>query len=187
MNLMPSWGADGRIYFLDEDGRTTVVKAGPVFEALAASGMTIEQVNNWPDAIRKVTAEEQALFGIDKLNADLATALLGMSERPKEIAVPLPQVHPVRAEPLGQAHVVIDDEGDVGIGADALERFGQARQLMLADILDPQLEGRGDARLAPDDRARPSPRVPLHEVGHGAGRRARGRAAPPRPRRRLPG
>jgi outer membrane protein assembly factor BamB len=29
--------ADGRIYFLDEDGRTTVVKAGPVFEPLAAN------------------------------------------------------------------------------------------------------------------------------------------------------
>jgi outer membrane protein assembly factor BamB len=31
--------ADGRIYFLDEDGRTTVVKAGPVFEPLAANAL----------------------------------------------------------------------------------------------------------------------------------------------------
>jgi outer membrane protein assembly factor BamB len=29
--------ADGRVYFLDEDGRTTVIKAGPVFEPLAAN------------------------------------------------------------------------------------------------------------------------------------------------------
>ena len=36
------------------------------------------------------------------------------------------------------------------------------------------------------DRARPPPRVPLHEVGAGAGRRARRRPAPPRARRRLP-
>ena len=56
-------------------------------------------------------------------------------------------MHAVRAEPLGQRHAVVDDEGDVGVGADALQRLGEPRQLMLVDVLHAQLEGRGDARL----------------------------------------
>ncbi len=56
-------------------------------------------------------------------------------------------MHSVRAEPLGQRHAVVDDEGDVGVGAQALQRLGQPRQLMLGDVLDPQLEGARDPRL----------------------------------------
>ncbi len=45
----------------------------------------------------------------------------------------------------------------------------------------------GDARRqARGDRARPPPRLPLHALGPGAGRRDDRRPAPPRPRRRLP-
>ena len=48
----------------------------------------------------------------------------------------------VGVDPLGQADAVVDDEGDVGVGADALQRLGEPRQLMLVDIFHPQLERR---------------------------------------------
>ena len=59
----------------------------------------------------------------------------------------LAEVNAVGAEPLGQRHAVVDDEGDVRVGADALQRLGEPRELMLGDVLHPQLERRGDARL----------------------------------------
>ena len=48
------------------------------------------------------------------------------------IAVGLAEMDPVGVEPLGQADAVVDDEGDVGVGADPLQRLGQPRQLMLS-------------------------------------------------------
>jgi hypothetical protein len=48
----------------------------------------------------------------------------------------------VRAEALGQRHVVIDDEGDVMIAAEALQRLGEAGRLMLVDSFDAELESR---------------------------------------------
>ena len=53
----------------------------------------------------------------------------------------------VGAEPFGQRHAVVDDEGDVGIGADALQRLGKPGERVLVDVLDPELEGAATARL----------------------------------------
>ena len=58
------------------------------------------------------------------------------------VAVALAEMDPVGAEPLGQRHAVVDDEGGIGVGADPLQRFGEPRQLMLVEILDAQLERR---------------------------------------------
>ncbi len=67
------------------------------------------------------------------------------------VAVLLAEMHPVGAEPLGQRHVVVDDEGDLMRFADPLQRLGEARRLMPVDLLDPELEGRdrpaGESRL----------------------------------------
>ena len=65
----------------------------------------------------------------------------------------LAEVDAVGAEPLGQRHAVVDDERDVGVGADPLQRLGEPRQLMLVDILDPQLERRD--RAAAERRLQP--------------------------------
>jgi hypothetical protein len=68
----------------------------------------------------------------------------GPEQRPRfaHVAVRLAEMHPVRADPLGQSHAVVDDECDVGVGADALKRLGQPSELMLAHVLDAQLERR---------------------------------------------
>ena len=56
-------------------------------------------------------------------------------------------MHTVGAEALRQAHAVVDDKGDVRIGAEPLQRLRKACELMFVHILDPQLERRGDPRL----------------------------------------
>ncbi len=56
-------------------------------------------------------------------------------------------MHSVSVEPLGERHAVVDDEGNIGVGADALQRLGQAGKLVLGDILHAELESRRDARL----------------------------------------
>ena len=58
-----------------------------------------------------------------------------------DIAIALPQMHAIGAEPLGQRDIVIDDEGHVAGRADRLQRFGQPRSFVLVDILDAELEG----------------------------------------------
>ena len=57
------------------------------------------------------------------------------------IAVLLPEMDAVGAEPLGEAHIVVDDEGDLARRADRLQRLGEARRLVLVDALHPELEG----------------------------------------------
>jgi hypothetical protein len=70
-------------------------------------------------------------------------------QRPRftDVAVALAEVDTVRAEPLGQRHAVVDDERDVRVGTDALERVGEPRQLILADLLHAELEGGRDPRF----------------------------------------
>ena len=80
------------------------------------------------------------------------------------VAVALAEMDAVGAEPLGQADAVVDDEGDVGVGADPLQRLGQPRQLMLVDVLDPQLERRD----------RPARQRRLQPVGESRRRRPAG-------------
>ena len=73
----------------------------------------------------------------------------GPEQRPRlaNVAVALAEMDAVGAEPLGQRHAVVDDERDVRVGADALQRLGEPRQLVLVDVLHAQLERGGDARL----------------------------------------
>ena len=86
--------------------------------------------------------------------AGAADLRVGAEDRAGLLDVPvrLAEVNPVGAEPLGQRDAVVDDEGDVRVGADALQRLGEARQLMVFDVLDAKLEGGRNARA----RARPS-------------------------------
>lgn len=62
--------------------------------------------------------------------------------RRARVAVALAEMDAVGAEPLGQRHVVVDDEGDVAPGADRLQRPRQPRRLVLVDALHPELERR---------------------------------------------
>ncbi len=63
------------------------------------------------------------------------------------IAVALAEVDTVSAQTPGERHAVIDDEGDAGVSANALQRLGEARELMLIDVLHPKLEGGGNPWL----------------------------------------
>ena len=94
--------------------------------------------------------------GLARLHREMAAVVAGLADlrrraeqraRLADVAVALAQVDAVGAEPLGQLHAVIDDERDIGIGADALQRLGEPRQLMLVDVLHAQLERRRDAGL----------------------------------------
>jgi hypothetical protein len=68
---------------------------------------------------------------------------LGAEQRPglARIAVTLAEMDAVGVQPPGQRHVVIDDEGDVMLGADRLQRRGESRRLVLVDPLHAKLEG----------------------------------------------
>jgi hypothetical protein len=46
----------------------------------------------------------------------------------------------VGAEAPRQIHVVIDEEGDVALGAQALKRLGEPGRFVLVDALDAELE-----------------------------------------------
>jgi len=47
------------------------------------------------------------------------------SPRPFYVAIALAEMHAVRAEPLRQRNAVVEDERDIGIGANPLQRFGE--------------------------------------------------------------
>jgi len=70
-------------------------------------------------------------------------------QRPRlpNVSVALTKVDAVGTEALGERHAVVDDEGDVCVGADPLQGLGKPRELMFADVLDAQLEGGRDPRL----------------------------------------
>src|SRR3546814_12167787 len=57
------------------------------------------------------------------------------------IAVALPQMDAVGAQPLRQPHVVVDHEGGAVRGADRPERFGPPRRFLLVYALDPKPNG----------------------------------------------
>src|SRR5215217_3091134 len=69
------------------------------------------------------------------------------SSRLADIAIALPEMDSVGAEPLGQRHAVVNDERHLGVGADSLQRLGQPRELVFVHVLDAQLERRCDAQL----------------------------------------
>src|SRR3546814_17973341 len=80
----------------------------------------------------------------DVCSSDLADLRVRPEQAPclLWIAVAMPQMDAVGAQPLRQRHVVVDDEGGAVRGADRPERFGQPRRFMLVDALDPKLKGR---------------------------------------------
>ena len=86
--------------------------------------------------------------GLHREMAAVMTGLADLRRRPEQrprlahVAVGLPEVHPVGTDALGEAHAVVDDEGDTRVGADALQRIGETRKLMLVHVLHPKLEGR---------------------------------------------
>ena len=90
---------------------------------------------------------------------------LRTEERPRllNIAVLLPEMHAIGAEALRKAHAVVDDERDAGVRADALERLGQPSDLMLGDVLHPQLERRNDIVL--HGGSQPIRERPAHRLG----------------------
>src|SRR5690606_13562684 len=57
------------------------------------------------------------------------------------IAIPLSQMHTIGAEALGERDAVIDDEGDIALGAELLQRRSQARDAVLVESLEAQLKG----------------------------------------------
>jgi len=75
-----------------------------------------------------------------------------------DVAVGLAEVEAVGTEALGKRHAVVDDERHLIIGADSLQRFGEAGELVLFDVLHAQLKGARDPRL--QGRAEPVGEAP---------------------------
>ncbi len=82
--------------------------------------------------------------GLTRLHREMAAVVAGLADlrrRPEQgarlpnVAVGLAEVHAVGAEPFGQRHAVVDDERDLGLGANALQRLGETRELMLGTSL----------------------------------------------------
>jgi hypothetical protein len=63
------------------------------------------------------------------------------------VAIALAEMDSVGAKPLCKRDAVVDDEGDVCVGANALQRFGETGELVLLDILDAKLERCGESGL----------------------------------------
>src|SRR5215210_1486515 len=57
-------------------------------------------------------------------------------------AVLLAEMHSIGTQPLGEGHAVIDNEGNPGVRADALQGLCKTRELMLRNVLHAELEGR---------------------------------------------
>ena len=72
-------------------------------------------------------------------------------------AVALPQVHAIGFQSLRQRNAVVDDEGDVVLRADRLQRRRQSRSLVLVYVLYPKLERRDRPRIE-------RPFQPLREI-----------------------
>jgi hypothetical protein len=63
------------------------------------------------------------------------------------VAVLLAKMNAIRAQSPRKSHAVVDDEGDIRVGADALERLGEPSERVLLHLLHPKLECRSDTRL----------------------------------------
>src|SRR5690606_24980323 len=66
------------------------------------------------------------------------------------IAVALAEMDSIGSNPLRQAHVVVDDEGDIPLGTDLLQWLGKPGGLVLVDSLHPELEGGDGSALQGD-------------------------------------
>ena len=70
-------------------------------------------------------------------------------QRPRltRIAIPLPQMHAIRPQPLCKGGAVIDDEGAVVIGTEPLQRLGRTRDGMIVQPLETELKCRHGAAI----------------------------------------
>ena len=73
--------------------------------------------------------------------------LFRAEQRPRlaHVAVTLAEMDPVGVEPLGHRRAVVDDERDLMVGADPLQRVGEPGQFVAVDALGTQLERRRPA------------------------------------------
>lgn len=67
---------------------------------------------------------------------------VGPEDRPRvaRVAVMLPKMDAVGTQPFGQPDTVVDDERDIQIGTNSLNRSGQSSNGMVVDALQPKLE-----------------------------------------------
>lgn len=56
------------------------------------------------------------------------------------IAVTLAKMNTISADALGKGHAVVDDESDIEVRADPLERLCKPRNLILLDVFQAKLE-----------------------------------------------
>lgn len=75
-----------------------------------------------------------------------------------DVTVTLAQMEAIGLQPFGQGNGIVDDECDIPLRADCLERLSQARRLMLVDVFYPELEGGNRTGI----------QSPCKQVGEGA-------------------
>ena len=104
---------------------------------------------------------------------------VGAEQGPRlpNVAVLLSEMNAVGTEPSGQRDAVVDDEGDPGVRADALQWLCQSGDLVLGPVLHPQLEG-GNGLDSSDGRQ------PIREISTDLLRRDQVQPARLRPPRR---
>lgn len=148
---------------------------GPMFHFLGRGGEESAECNvvgpGFPPFHREMAA---VVAG----NADLRLApqhFAGFAD----IAISLPQMHTIRANPPGERNRVIDDEGHIARPAYGLQRLCKAHRLMLIDPFDAELKC-GDGHFRPlgiDSPSEPVGEITAHverrnqvelAIGHGA-------------------
>ena len=102
-------------------------------QAICAAHDTAFIVNDDVALAKRLGAERDIVgAGIACLHREVAAAVAGHADLRVEaedaarlagIAIVLPQMQPVGAEPFGERDIVVDDEGGVVRGADRLQRF----------------------------------------------------------------
>lgn len=93
------------------------------------------------------------------------------------ISVALAEVNSAGGKPFGKRDAVVDDESDIGVGADALQRLGKPGKVMLLPVLDTKLEGRrktGLERRSQPVRKRPADVLRTDQVQAATARARRG-------------
>jgi hypothetical protein len=79
-------------------------------------------------------------------NANLRLTAQNLA-RLTRIAIILAQMHAIRTQTLGERNAVIDDEGNVALGTNHLQRLCRARNGVIVQPLQPQLKGRNRPRI----------------------------------------
>ena len=63
------------------------------------------------------------------------------------VAITLTKMNAISAHALGKRHAVVDNESDVEVSADPLERFRKSRDLILFNVFQTKLESSCKARF----------------------------------------